>query len=743
MIANPRRGPSLAVAAVLLAGVGALRAQEAGTGTEAPVAVPGAQEAATPTFPAGVEQVIVDLVVTDKKGNPVPGISAEDLVVTEDGAPQSVVSFEAVALPHDPAPEPPPPPRVSRNTVQTTTRGRAFVIVFDDVNLSPHRAQAAKGAVASFLETAVREGDYVTLVATSGSAWWTARMESGRDKLVGILEKLEGQRIPDRSPERLTDWEAMRIHVYQDPQVSRQVQRRFEKHGVRLPSRRNRFGTDVDPYVRSRATDVYFESRTRSRVALETIERALNGLASAKGRKSLILVSNGFIYDHQLDEFKRVHEASRRANTAIYFVNARGLDGMPLAVSAEFAPALDDQDVGYAFTSMSHVDDGPENLAADSGGFTVKDTNDLSKGIHRIARESQLYYLLGYASSNTARDGAFREIEVKFKEGMGKGLKIRARRGYYAPTDGEPSVPIGKEGVDPVLQAALDSPWSEDGIPLRMTHYVGPEQTLGKAGVLIVTEVDLRALEFREEEGRHVAQIQFLLVTAHRESGEFYRYDQAVNLKLRASSHERLTRLWYPIARDFELTPGDHMAKMIVWQKATGALGSVVHEFDVPSPEEFRVPTPVLSDRMTAVGEDEAPVLQPLARREFPQGGQLFCQFDVFGAEKDETGMPHVAQGYRVLASDGSVLTSRPESVIRPTPLGELSRVFGFSLETVAPGDYEIVMTVRDEIAGETLEVNEPFRVLPPVRPPPRSPPRRPRGPRPGPGSPAAESTTE
>jgi hypothetical protein len=98
----------LAVAAVLLAGVGGLRAQET----------------APPAFPAEVEQVIVDLVVTDKKGDPVPGISADDLVVTEDGASQSLVSFEAVALPDRPAPEPPPPARVSSNTVQAATRGR-------------------------------------------------------------------------------------------------------------------------------------------------------------------------------------------------------------------------------------------------------------------------------------------------------------------------------------------------------------------------------------------------------------------------------------------------------------------------------------------------------------------------------------------------------------------------------------------------------------------------------------------
>jgi hypothetical protein len=100
------------------------------------------------------------------------------------------------------------------------------------------------------------------------------------------------------------------------------------------------------------------------------IERVLNGLSAARGRKSVILVSEGFIYDPNLDEFKRVNAAARRSNAAIYFLNARGLDGLPVEFSAEFGPALPAQDVGFLFTSMNMIDDGSESLAADRGGFT-------------------------------------------------------------------------------------------------------------------------------------------------------------------------------------------------------------------------------------------------------------------------------------------------------------------------------------------------------------------------------------
>ncbi len=697
---------------LVLAGAAGLLAQE----EPAPPVAP-------PTFAAEVEQVVVDLVVTDKKGNPVPGITRDDLIIEEDDVAQSVVSFEAVQLPDEPSAEPPPPPRISLNTAVDPDRGRTFVIVFDDMNLSPFRARDAKAAVVSFLESAVREGDYVNLIATSGAAWWTARMEAGRDKLIDTLKRLDGRRMPDRSQERLTDWEAMRIHVVRDPQVTASVMRRFQKYGVSMMAQRDPnnplTGTASDPFVTARASEVYFAARMRNRIALEVLERALNGLATVRGRKSVILVSEGFIHDPNLGEFKRVGAASRRANAAIYFLNARGLDGLPMEFSAEFGPALPAQEIGYAFASMDRVDDGSEAIAADSGGFTVKNSNDLSQGIHRIAQETQIYYLLGYVSSNTARDGAFREIEVRFKKGRGKGLEIRARKGYYAPSADGSFTPEGKEGVDPVIQAALDSPWPQVDIPVRMTHYVGPEMMLGKSSVLVVAEVDIRGLQFTEEDDRQVGEIEFLLVVAHRESGEFFRYDQSVKMRLRASTRQQLNRVWFPILRDFELQPGDHQAKIIVRETATGQLGSVVHEFDVPSLDGFWVTTPILSDRHQE-DENGRPVNpQPLARREFPQGEDLLCQFEVFGAQKDEKGMPRVVQGYEVRRPDGTILASLSPSEIRPTSIGALSRLFGFGLAGATPGDYEMVMTFEDQLSGSKLEVREPFTVVDPLPEPP------------------------
>src|SRR6185436_18892325 len=134
----------------------------------------------------------------------------------------------------------------------------------------------------------------------------------------------------------------------------------------------------------------------------------------------------------------------------------RGLGGLPTYTSAEFGPPIDTQDLGAAFMENLEASEGAESLASDTGGFSVKNTNDLGAGIKRIADESQSYYLVGYNSTNTARDGRFRKIQVKV---AGKNLRVRARKGYYAPLDGPAKDKDKKPGIDPQIQAALDSPY--------------------------------------------------------------------------------------------------------------------------------------------------------------------------------------------------------------------------------------------------------------------------------------------
>lgn len=691
---------------------------------EKPASPPAAAQPSgvQPTFQSQVELVTVDAVVVDKKGQPTRGLTREDFTIHENGVAQTLTSFEAVAVAAVPVRgvAAPPRPRISTNLEPDKQRGRTFTIVFDDVHLSPQQAQRARGVVAAFLESGVGEGDMVTLVATGGGAWWTTRMPEGRQSLIDILKRLDGRFIPDPSPDRITDFEAMRIEVYQDEAMAWKVKRRFDNYGTAGQEKDVRGVRPADAQapspgmipevVRMRAREVYELARSRNRIALGVMTRAIDSLAGIKGRKSMILVSQGFVYDLELKEQKDVVLASRRHNVPVYFIDTRGLQALPDAFTAAFGRPTEAQDVVAVLADLSRDAEGSEALALDTGGFVVKNSNDLASGINRVSTESRVYYLLGYNPSDLRQDGKFRKIEVKLRPELSKGLKVRARRGYFAPLEGQ--AVARKEERDPAIGHALDSPFEVSDVALRTSTWVFDEVGLNQLSVQLGVEIDVKGLDFKEAEGRANDSLAFLIEAQHRETGEYYRYDQKLELSLLPETRRRLEETWYPVSREFTLPPGGYQVKVVVRDLNSGRVGSLVHEFDVPTGDSLRLSTPVLSTT-TETGPDGArrPLLQ--VRRSFAPGSILYCQYGVYGAERPTQGslLPRVLGGYEIRRADGGVFKRTAPTPINPTSVGALLRLHGISLVGAAPGEYELVLRVKDELSGKEAEVREPFTI--------------------------------
>jgi hypothetical protein len=88
----------------------------------------------------------------------------------------------------------------------------------------------------------------------------------------------------------------------------------------------------------------------------------------------------------------------------------------------------------------------------------------------------------------------------------------------------------------------------------------------------------------------------------------------------------------------------------------------------------------------------------------------LYCQYQVYGAVKDEASkLPQVSAAYAVRRRDGTVVKSAPPTRVNPTSLGSLARFLGLNLSAIDPGTYDLVLSVKDEIAGKAVEVVEPF----------------------------------
>ena len=170
-------------------------------------------------FRSGIDLVTVDVVVLDRKGRPVGGLGRDDFTISEDGRRQDISEFQAVAVSRPAglaaagasSREKERPAVVSTNAGAAATPGRAFAIVFDDVNLTRAQADEARKAVIHFLDGAASPDDTVSLVTTGGAVWLTARLPQDWERLLGVLSRVQGRFVPDTTAERMSDYEAMRI----------------------------------------------------------------------------------------------------------------------------------------------------------------------------------------------------------------------------------------------------------------------------------------------------------------------------------------------------------------------------------------------------------------------------------------------------------------------------------------------------------------------------------------------------
>jgi len=667
-------------------------------------------------FPVEVERVVVDVVVTDEEGTSVADLTRADFTVEEDGKPQEIAEFELVEVGEGTSIVAPDVSSITTNASVPVSAGRSFVVVFDDLHLSPQSAKRAKEVLDQYLRSFFRQGDRVTVAPTAGGAWWTVTMPSGADSLLSYLGHLVGRRIPDRSPLRMSDYEALRIHLGRDNDVEEQVSRRFDQTVLNRMDDGSGEGRSFG-LVQARAAEVYADTAALTRATLDVLSRALGSLTGVRGFKSVILVSDGFVYDRSLREYKEVGEASRRSRTAIYFLDSQGLTGTRTTVGADAAGPLsmvsnatqqaEMRDLGLALGSGAMEIAGSHLLAVDSGGFRVGGTNNMAEAMWRIVRESRAYYLIGYQPTNTKRDGEFRKIEVKVARA---GLKVRARQGYYAPSEGgETKVSPGR--MDPRVRKALDAPHERDEIPLRVTSYVMEPTGEEEVMVLLAAEADPAAIDFLPQGGRLAATLDSLVQVSAQASGQSAARPRRIDLDLSPPMRDLVVRTWIPFSASFRLPAGAYQALVLIKDSRSERIGTVRHEFEVPDLVAFRTSTPVLTDTFQPAADKS---LRPvsLARRRFASGTQLACLFDVYGAAPDQlTGLPEVSLGYRVGRTVGSPDSTWKPKPVAPGPEGSVSQRIDISLRGAEPGDYELVLLVRDEVSGNSLELREPFVV--------------------------------
>ncbi|HXK11550.1 MAG TPA: VWA domain-containing protein [Vicinamibacteria bacterium] len=639
-----------------------------------------------PVFGAAVELVRLDVVVLDPDGRPVTGLSRDDFVVEEEGRRQRVESFEPVVVATARPRTADAPPRLTGARLRAPSEGRCFLLFVDDVHLAPPTMERVRVSIRRFLETDVREGDWVTLFAPEQELWWTARSAWEYRQLAAVVGRLAGQGRGDN----YRDWEEVRAAEYGlPPPVGRSDVVAAASATSGGPGQFAVLGKVGGGGIGSE--EVVQQVKRRTGITLGGLQQALESLVRLRGQKSLVLVSAGFLLLPKMPGYEEAIDLARRANVAIHYVDPRGLQtGWS---SEEGGGQARTGVVGTVMpgTMIALARGDTEGIAEVTGG-TVFDGNDTETGLQRVAERSDAYYLLGYQPD---RPGAGeRKVSVRVTR---DGLQVRGRRVYYVPDPAKAAKTAAPP--TPADLPAMRSLADTTDLPVRTaTLYFEPNRK-GEVATMLATEVVPPA-------GRKGERLFKLVSEARARDGGPPVRDEF------EGSPDVTPGVPVILARQWHLTPGVWQVRLLVEDTTAGRIGTVLHTFEVPDPKAFRLSTPIL----TAELEDPNGKRKPKVAlgRTFRTGTTLYCQYNVYGATAGgrHDWAPH-ALGAWTLRRGDEVLRESPPTLIQPGGDGRLTRTLGISLQGASPGEYALVLAVKDEKTGTTLSQAEPFTVLP------------------------------
>jgi len=364
------------------------------------------------TFRSRTDLVMVDLVVIDKSERPVTGLTAKDFVVREDGRERPIVAFEAF-----PAGETP-----TSLAGGLSSPGGATVVLVDDYQLSPEQAARLRPALRALLERIGGGSGRLMLVAPA------SRLSTG-DGISSAIDRIAGQRLADQSNFPVADAEALAIARGDVPALDR-VAGRFRAMNPEVTAEQ------AATFARERANVLAHDARARRDDLYAAALSSLDWLADQPGRHSLIAISAGFASDPDDAKYADVVTRSLRVNAPIHFVDARGLQaGISRYQDASNGTGLTRNTDEGPFGSWDAAA-GATALADETGGVSIAGMNDLEKAVGRLLDSMRMYYLVGYEP--LARDRpAYHKIAVDVRR---KGLRVRARRGYFSVPSPKPVV---------------------------------------------------------------------------------------------------------------------------------------------------------------------------------------------------------------------------------------------------------------------------------------------------------------
>jgi len=693
-----------------------------------------AQVPAKPEIPqapirVSTELVLVNVVARDKKGNPVRDLKQSDFTLYEDGKKQQVLTFDFEDVDQLAAATGPTISGAAPGTLLHSSKKapptleakdrRLIVLFFDFSAMEPEEIDRSVDAAKKFVTEELQPADLIALVSLSTNMHVDCDFTDDRDKLNAMLSSYtssQGQGF-DNGAAGSSEGTAETSGSY----------------------------TEDD-------TDLNTFTADRKLVAIQSLVQVLGKLPQ---KKSVVLFSNGITQtgvDNQ-SALRAATAAAVKANTSIYSLDIRGLQAFPPGGEAQNA-SLHGQS---AYTGASVLNDLNGNaasqdtlatLSADTGGKAFFDSNDFSGVFTQVQKDSSVYYVLGFTSTNGAKDGRYRHLKVTVSR---PDLKLDFRSGYYAGRDFEHLNRADREQqLDDELSAQL--PRVDVPVYVGASYFRKDEAHYYLAVSLVVPGSQIPFVTEKDKDNATIDIIGEVL-----ESGKFPVGHLRDTVKLAVESTREVRRKNVQYNTGFVLAPGNYHLKFVLRENQTGRMGSFETDVHIPdlrkSPlkmssvllSSLRVPAAAKKNTGNPLIQDQMELV-PNITHVFTPDQHLYLQYEIYDPSKGKIATQNSSPGaaigqsapakapgpresVRVLSSieflqgSAKVYESKPVVANEVTAPDRKAVVFQIDLplQSLKPGLYLCQVNVIDDVAGSFAFPRFPVLIREPISKAPSS----------------------
>jgi VWFA-related protein len=675
--------------------------------------------------------VQVDAVVTDKSGRVVTDLKPEEVQIFEDGKPQKTTHFSYNVIESGvvaPAAKSANADKVDKNAPPTPPVAlrpeqvrRTMAIVVDDLGLSFESTYFVRRALKKFVDEQMQPGDLVAIVRTSGGMGALQQFTSDKRQLYAAIERVK--------------WYAS------------------GRGGVGAfaaiePPTPGAFGADIDAKNQelNQFRDDLFSVGT-----LGAISYVVKGLRQLPGRKSVLLISDGFrIYSlddptqtfRTQERLRRLVDEAGRASVVIYTMNATGLQTLSLTAADSTGGMSADQvetQLSNRRNAAFETQQGLDFLAQQTGGIAIRNTNDLGGGIRRVMEDLKGYYLIGYRPDYATFDPktgrrTFHKLSLKITR-PGK-FNVRMRNGFLGHTDDD--TPQRPRTLAQQLVGALTSPFGATGVHLQLTSLFGND---AKAGSFMrsILHVDARDLTFTDEpNGWHKCVFDVLALTFGDNGVPVDQNGRTYTMKLPDDLYKRALRdgLVYYVTVPIK-KPGAYQLRMSLRDASSERIGAASQFIEAPDLKKDRLALSGIVMRGESPSKQtlpSGPAAQPGADqpgnsasgqsqegleqgdpeaspavRHLARGMLMAYSFIIYNAHLDKaTNAPQLTTQVRMFRDGKPVFTGK-ENPFKLGNASDLKRLLAggvIQLGTdLLPGDYVFQVIVNDPLASEKHRV--------------------------------------